>query len=183
MSITNAFREAVRSEDIMAIRIMMKNRLYMDPTFQKFEEMNREASSVPGLYVPYDNGPLKTDPAEWTKEYMDMLLVELVDNFSRERVAHLKKVIRYLYPTDSVQDEAQKQVDQSLSYEERKKKSQADGSYAGAVFGAGIGASAGCVAGAVGGVIAGHLLAGLAVGAAAGAVIGGCIGYSSGERN
>ena len=73
----------------------------MDPTFRVFEAMDRMASSVPGLYVPYDNGPLNTDPAEWTEDYMDKLLVRLVDNFSKERVAHLKKVIRYLYPSES----------------------------------------------------------------------------------
>lgn len=179
MPITNVFREAVRSEDILAIRIMMKNRLYLDPTFREFEEMDRIASSVPGLYVPYDKGPLNMNTAEWTKDYMITQLVELVDNFSKERVAHLKQVIRHLYPTD----EAQNQEDQSLPYEERKRRSQADGSYAGAVFGAGIGAGAGCVAGVVGGVVAGHLLAGLAVGAAVGAAIGGYIGFYGGGRS
>ena len=79
----------------------MKSSLYMDPTFRVFEAMDRMASSVPGLYVPYDKGPLKMDADEWTEDYMDKLLVRLVDNFSKERVAHLKKVIRYLYPSES----------------------------------------------------------------------------------
>lgn len=101
-TLTNAFLEAVRSGDKLAIRIMMKSSLYMDPTFRVFEAMDRMASSsVPGLYVPYDNGPLKMDADEWTEDYMDKLLVRLVDNFSKERVAHLKKVIRYLYPSES----------------------------------------------------------------------------------
>lgn len=179
MPITHAFRDAVESGNKLAVRIIMKNSLYVDPTFREFEEMDRMASSVPGLYVPYDNGPLKMNTAEWTEKYMNTLMVELVDNFSRERVAHLKKVIRYIYE----QEEEQKQGEQPLSYEERKKRSQVDGSYAGAVFGAGIGATAGCVAGAIGGVIAGHLLVGLAVGAAAGTVIGGWVGYSWEGRN
>ncbi|WP_281528562.1 hypothetical protein [Ruminococcus champanellensis] len=179
MPISNVLREVIRSGDKKAIRIMMKNSLYMDPTFREFEEMDRMASSVPGLYVPYDNGSLKMNTAEWTEKYMNTLMVELVDNFSRERVAHLKKVIRYIYE----QEEEQKQGEQPLSYEERKKRSQVDGSYAGAVVGAGIGATAGCVAGAVGGVIVGHLLVGLAVGAAAGTVIGGWVGYSWEGRN
>ena len=185
MPISHAFRRAVESGDKLAVRIMMKNSMYLDPTFREFEEMSRvvERSKL-DLYVPYDGGSLGENTAEWTKDYMDTLMVELVDNFSRERVAHLKKVVRYIYhPTDSAQEEEQKQGGQPLSYEERKKKSQADGSYAGAVFGAGIGAAAGCVAGAVGGVIVGHLLAGLAVGAAAGTVIGGWVGYSRGGRN
>ena len=80
----------------------MKNSLYLHPNFREFEAMDRMASSsVPGLYVPYDKGPLKMDADEWTEDYMDKLLVRLVDNFSKERVAHLKKVIRYLYPSES----------------------------------------------------------------------------------
>lgn len=75
----------------------MKNSLYVEPTFQQFDEMDRIAKKCKlDLYVPYDGGPLSENTSEWTEEYMSTLMVELVDNFSKERVAHLKKVVRYI---------------------------------------------------------------------------------------
>ena len=106
--IPNTLREVIRSGDKKAIRIMLKNSLYTDPTFREFEELDRMASSVPGLYVPYDNGPLSENTSEWTEDYMNRLMVALVDNFSKERVAHLKKVIRHIDEQEEKQKQNQK---------------------------------------------------------------------------
>ena len=37
MSLTNTFKEAVKSGNIQRIRIMMKNSLLVDPTFREFK--------------------------------------------------------------------------------------------------------------------------------------------------
>ena len=87
----------------------MKNSLYFEPAFQQFEEMDRIAKKCKlDVYVPYDNGPLSENTSEWTEDYMNRLMVALVDNFSKERVAHLKKVIRYIYEREEEQKQNQK---------------------------------------------------------------------------
>lgn len=95
MAITNAFREAVASKNALRVRIMMKDSLLVDPTFKEFEEMARLAGDI---YEKHDGGELSDDTSKWTTDYMNRLMVELVENFSRERIIHLKRVVRYLYP-------------------------------------------------------------------------------------
>ena len=98
MAITNAFRQAVSSGNIKGIRIMMKDSLLVDPTFSEFEQMERLAVSVRGLYDAHDGRGFETDRANWDDDYMDRLMVQAVGNFSRERIAHLQEVVRFLHP-------------------------------------------------------------------------------------
>ena len=43
MALTNAFREAVKTGNVRRIRIMMKDSLLTDPTFQHLKEMEQAA--------------------------------------------------------------------------------------------------------------------------------------------
>ncbi len=98
MSVTGLFKENIAKNDVLGIRIMMKNSLLFDPTFADFDEMTRLARNVEGLYDVYDGETLIEDKASWTEDYMNTLMVKVVDNFSKERLAHLKRVVRYLNP-------------------------------------------------------------------------------------
>lgn len=96
--ITANFQAAVRDDNLMRVHIMMKDSLLTDPSFRTFAEMEQAASGMEGLYVPHDGTVLSLDEATWTKDYMNELLVDVVDNFSRERIEHLMKVVRKLHP-------------------------------------------------------------------------------------
>lgn len=96
--ITANFQAAVRDDNLMRVHIMMKDSLLTDPSFRTFAEMEQAASGMEGLYVPHDGTVLSLDEATWTKDYMNELLVDVVDNFSRERIEHLKKVVQKLHP-------------------------------------------------------------------------------------
>lgn len=98
MEITQAFTNAVAANDIKGIRIMMKDSLLVDPTFREFDEMSRLAAAVPGLYDAHDGRSLEEEPSAWDDSYMDKLMVQVIRNFSHERLNHLKKVVRYLRP-------------------------------------------------------------------------------------
>ena len=178
MAITNAFNKAITEVNIRQIRIMLKDSLLVDPTLVRFNEMEKVASNVPGLYDKHDGRPFKSHSSEWNDCYMDTLMVQVVGNFSHERVEHLKDVVRTLRPVcNSKPCMNNKNITNStskkeLSYKEEKLKDQLSGKYEYAV---GIGG------GALGGSIIGYTIAsvytlpilGYVIG---GAVIGGAVG-------
>lgn len=98
MAITESFRKASATCDVSGIRIMMKDSLLVDPTFGEFKEMENLAKGVDGLYDPHDGRELNPDKTAWNDDYMNKLMVQVVGNFSHERINHLKDVVFYLRP-------------------------------------------------------------------------------------
>lgn len=97
MGVYESIEKAKASGDVTAIRIMMKNSLLADPTFREFDEMVSLTHNMPGLYDSHD-GAVPAPRVAWNDEYMNKLMVQVVINFSRERLAHLKDVVSYLRP-------------------------------------------------------------------------------------
>jgi hypothetical protein len=97
MALTNSFYKAVEDKDLQMIRIMMKDSLLYDRSFKTFKEMEKAASSL-SLYEPHDGREFKMDKKDWNDDYMNELMVEVISNFSHERVQHLQEVVRYLRP-------------------------------------------------------------------------------------
>lgn len=178
MAITNAFREAVSSGNTRSVRIMMKNSLLVDPTFSEFEEMERAAKSVSGLFDTHDGIEFEMDKANWNDDYMNTLMVQVVGNFSRERIAHLKEVVRYLHPASAKPAPQSKpsrtpdgqhpnQSTTSSPYRKQYDEDMQNGRIvrvaSGAAIGAVVGGTIGAISGAAGGTIAGAAVAGAAI--------------------
>jgi hypothetical protein len=110
MAVTESFKRAVRDNDVESVRIMMKDSLLRDPTCRKFREMENSAKGMDGLYVEDDEYEPARD-GDWDENYMIGLMVEVVDNFSKARLEHLKKVVRKLRPqrTSPIGSETQTQ--------------------------------------------------------------------------
>jgi hypothetical protein len=185
MAITDAFRSAVSAGDVRGIRIMMKDSMLVDPTFNEFNEMDNVARDVKGLYEAHDGRDINSDNSAWDDNYMNKLFVQVVWNFSHERVNHLKEVVRYLRPVDARaqtrtstphssdsanRDTGGSQHHYESEYQKRKYQDQRNGTYRGAKIA--CGAVAG---GVVGGVIAGVAGVSVFAGAAAGAVVIGAV--------
>lgn len=186
MSLTKAFYEAVSSGNILSIRIMMKDSLLVDPTFSDFNEMNNATRELSGLYDEHDGRELKFDKNAWNDTYLDELMVQIVGNFSHERVQHLKDVVKLLYPVEnqlhivniSGKDTLELKTrhiqtnTHSTNYQKQKYHDQQNGSYRGAKIAGGaiLGATGGAILGATGGAIAG-----VTIGAITGAVTGAAI--------
>ena len=98
MALTNAFHEAVSTGNVRRVRIMMKDSLLVDPSFREFNEMERAAATMHKLYDVHDGRALDENKEHWNKDYMDKLMVQLIGNFSKERIAHVKNIVQYLYP-------------------------------------------------------------------------------------
>lgn len=103
--ITQSFYDAVESSNIRRVRIMMKNSLLVDLTFEQFHEMERIAKNMEDLYDKHDGGKeFITDKSQWNDNYMNKLMVKVVNNFSHERLNHLMDVVKYLRVDNSNSD-------------------------------------------------------------------------------
>ncbi len=191
MAVTNVFKEAVESNSVRKVRIMMKDSLLVDPTFAKFEEMERIASAMDGLYDEHDGNSFQKDRSTWDDEYMNNLMVDVLWNFSHERVEHLKEVVRYLRPVkekpasvssvnhrgNSGRTERDVPPRGNSAYQEQKMRDMREGSYRGTK------AAAGAAAGAViGGAVAFAVEAPVVAGALAGAAVAGTVTYIVTQR-
>ena len=117
MAITNEFKEAAKSGNILRLRIMMKDSLLVDKSFKQFDEMETFVKDIDGLYDEHDGEDLSTNKSLWTIDYMNTKMVEIVNNFSHERINHLKAIVRHLYPShqkSTITDKAQKIQQESI---------------------------------------------------------------------
>ena len=112
-TITQTFIDCVNKGEVQRLRIMMKNSLFTDRTFKEFDTMEKIAKSVNGLYDENENDEdMTSDKSKWTDDYLNLMSVKIIDNFSHERIKHSKEVIRYLHPvgnnkeSDSSNDKA-----------------------------------------------------------------------------
>ena len=98
MAITNEFAEAVQSENIMRVRIMLKDSLLLDPTAGQFQEMEQYAMEKLGnIYTEHDGEKLNFDVTSWNEDYLNEQMVAVIGCFSKERVELLKSMVRFLY--------------------------------------------------------------------------------------
>ena len=111
-TITQTFIDCVNKGEVQKLRIMMTNSLLLDYSFSEFNEMEKLARNVPGLYDKQNDSVFIEDKTKWNDDYMHHVDAELEFNFSHERIKHLKEVIRYLHPvgnnkeSDSSNDKA-----------------------------------------------------------------------------
>lgn len=178
MSLPKSFREAVKEGNIRKVRIIMEDNLLADLTFAGFDEMERAASNLNGLYDEHDGQEFVLDSSKWDDNYMNKLMVDAVLNFSHERIDHLKKVVRYLRPVEK--QVTSKNLKKGSTYQEEKHFCQESGEYLGAKIA--VGACAGAVVGGVAASIAGVTVIGsAAVGAAVGGIVT-CIITKGGDK-
>ena len=93
MKFTKEFTDAVEQKNRLRVRIMLKDAFLLDKTGDTFDKMEQYAAErVPELYEAHDEETLLNQPEQWTANYFNEQMTKLVGNFSRERVALLKKM-------------------------------------------------------------------------------------------
>ena len=91
---TTEFKNSVESGNLLRTRIMLKDSFVTDPTCVQLDTLLAYAKEkLPDILVSYDGGALENDSSKWNLAVMNLELVQLVNNFSRERIDHLKKVV------------------------------------------------------------------------------------------
>ena len=98
MAISKEFSDAVQADNMIRVRIMLKDSLLMDPSAALFDEMLSYAERSMGRIRDSHDGAIIDNNADaWTVDYLNDQMVDLVDNFSDERIALLKKMVCTLY--------------------------------------------------------------------------------------
>lgn len=99
MEMSTEFRNAVENNNIRLVRIMLKDRIMIDPTFDTFNKLFEYANEH--LKIPlcenYNGKSFISNKAYWNKKYFNEQIVELLYNFSTERINHIKDICEVIY--------------------------------------------------------------------------------------
>lgn len=97
--LSEEFKSAVSSKNLLRVRIMLKDSLIIDPSFKLFDEMLyfSQSNGLQELVVAFDGESLEDNPSKWDKDLMDLEMVQIINNFSKERIEHLKKIVSKVY--------------------------------------------------------------------------------------
>lgn len=100
--ISQEFKAAVLNNNLLRVRIMLKDSYVVDPTFNQLDEMLFYARHhLSNLFVSFDNEYLENDETKWNNDVMNAELVQLITNFSEVRINHLKKVVSKVLATEA----------------------------------------------------------------------------------
>lgn len=101
--ISAEFKQNVESGDLVTVRSALVDYLIIDRTFKKFDETLEYACANLDIMQSYDNNPFETESEKWDNAYLNQQKVALMVNFSEERIAHIKSVIKIVMPTNVTQ--------------------------------------------------------------------------------
>lgn len=112
------FKELGRKRDYEGLRACIVSLVRSDPTFEsgKFDEVEDYLSKndLLNVFKPYaqvPGEPKDRGRSEWDESYFSNCAFALRENFSRERLAHVKEVGEYVYrdkPTPGKEEAAKK---------------------------------------------------------------------------
>ena len=71
---------------------------YLKESFERFDENIKYVEKNLDIFQVYDGTPFEQNKEKWNKDYLFLEKGRLISNFSKERVEHIKKIIRKLYP-------------------------------------------------------------------------------------
>lgn len=181
MAVSQTFKNAVATGDLLEVRLLMTNELLIDPSLRGFKDMEKEVRGLSGLYVPFDGEPLDENEGHWDEHYLALQQARLVSNFCQERINHVHAIILKLHPLkadSSISDNGAKVKQRSgragdsrsraagpSDHQRQKQADMASGRLIKIVGGGVVGA-------VVGGIVASSLEIGILVGAAAGCLGG-----------
>ena len=97
MALTKEFVDAVSQGKLLRVRIMLKDSLLVDTSFELFNEMLRYTE--PRLKELWVSDEEDEDVFSQSPDELNLILVGLVTRFSKRRVKHLMGMISTMYPS------------------------------------------------------------------------------------
>lgn len=89
------FIKAVDSGDITNVRLFLINELMLDPRGKSFTEMKSYAESKLNNLYDDDNGKTyDKGESEWDENFLFEVKTDMIDNFSKERLAFYEKIAK-----------------------------------------------------------------------------------------
>ena len=115
MELTEEFKNIVCSsrvdkKNLLRLRIMLKDSLLVDQSFDQFSAMCQYAKKMGVNFWMEKSEELEKAPErEWNKNLMNLELVKLVTDFTQERVRYCQSIIKKVYgiTCDSVKSTSQ----------------------------------------------------------------------------
>lgn len=97
--LSNEFKAAVASGDLLLTKIMIKDSVILDPSGNLTIEMWNYATDYAKkqnwrLQEGYDGGQLESNSDKWNQDVLNLELVEWLNNFSKLRMEHLLQVAK-----------------------------------------------------------------------------------------
>ena len=106
MALTQEFVQAVSQKNNLRVKIMLKDSLLVDTSFNQFNEMlNYAEPRLSGFWVSNDDDDEKFSS---DSQELNTILAGLVNNFSHRRVNHLMGMIHKMYPPKSTVSKGKK---------------------------------------------------------------------------
>lgn len=105
--VDNDFKEAVDSGDLLQVYIMLKDSMMLDTSMKLFNERLAYAeSNLDNLFDEHDGEVFDENIDSWTEGYISTESVNLIDNFSKERIKFLQKMIQKVYGVEETHYES-----------------------------------------------------------------------------
>ena len=109
--VSQEFRSAVEERNLLRTRIMLKDSLVIDPSFNQFNELLAYARMrLPDIVEPFDGELLENNSSMWNSAEMDRQLVKLVNNFSEKRIQYVKAIVSKVCESDIKKIQAKNQT-------------------------------------------------------------------------
>ena len=100
MAVSVEFKENVATKNYTTIRSALCNYLVIDPTCRTFDECLQYAQEqLPDIIVAHDGEEFTESQDSWDKDYFALQQIHLLDNFSLERIALLRRMSGVLFPS------------------------------------------------------------------------------------
>ena len=96
--VSEKFKEIVKNGDKLEIKVSLKNRLLFARDIDLFDEMlGYVRKNDIDIYEKHDNENFPSeDSGEWNDSLLDKEINNLLDNFSKERISNIRKLIAKL---------------------------------------------------------------------------------------
>lgn len=127
MAVSKTMENAVLEKDPEKIYSSFYTILLSDPGFTtgKFDEAFQyvKSKNIEGFLQEHNGVPF-APMCDWDQQYWDAVASELVDNFSMERINHLKQVGKAVYPMEGAREPAGKKTQKKTEAAQLPEKRQ-----------------------------------------------------------
>lgn len=98
MPVTKEFMQAIEDRNILRIRLMMKNSLLLDASFNDFRKMEKIAMEHGvDVWQHTSKSTLSKRKEPWSRDDMNYELTSIVNDFTKEHMQYLMEIIKELY--------------------------------------------------------------------------------------
>ena len=102
-SMDTDIKKLADSGDLKSLKYIFVDSLDVDPTFVRYEEEYNYCKSIPGLLEAHQElTPFTENITSWNEAYWTNLKMDLIKNFSDQRMTHMRKVAK-VFLADKIQ--------------------------------------------------------------------------------